>query len=155
MERASSSVVRDEGVAGSNTASDQTTNLVVDFPQLPAAPSELAAPRVHKRVHKRVLRMVKVRQDNNGNYSARKRSPPMSARNTGAATGSALRQSSLPLRASVQTLPNSHFATGRRRSRAVLPQSAPSARAKASRSRHGKHALSQASGTNGSFRSTR
>ena len=55
--------------------SDQTTSLVVDFPQLSATPSELAAPRVHKRIHKRVLRMVTVRQDNKGNYSARKRLP--------------------------------------------------------------------------------
>ena len=37
--------------------------------------SKLGGPRVHKRVHKRVVRMVKLRQDSKGNYIARRRLP--------------------------------------------------------------------------------
>jgi integrase len=49
--------------------------LVVDFPELFATPSELKTPRVHKGVHRRVLRMVSLKRNSNGSWSARKRIP--------------------------------------------------------------------------------
>src|SRR3974390_824019 len=55
--------------------SDQRPGLGTDSPQLSAIPSELGATQVHKRVHKRALRMVTLRQDKRGNYTARKRLP--------------------------------------------------------------------------------
>jgi hypothetical protein len=69
------SLVRDEGVAGSNPASDQLHKQGADRPHLLANIEHLEARQVHKSVHRRVLRMVKLRQDNTGKYIARKRLP--------------------------------------------------------------------------------
>ncbi len=55
--------------------SDQHHSESADLSQLCETPSELGSLRVHKGVHKRVVRMVTLRQDSRGNYSARKRLP--------------------------------------------------------------------------------
>ena len=55
--------------------SDQLPSLAVDFSQLSAIPSTFKVPRVHKGVHKHVLRMVSLGRDTRGNYKARKRIP--------------------------------------------------------------------------------
>jgi hypothetical protein len=55
--------------------SDQILWSDADFPQLSATAVISEAPKVHKSVHRRELRMVKLRQDDNGNYFARKRLP--------------------------------------------------------------------------------
>lgn len=50
-------------------------SLGLDLPKLSVFAVELGGPRVHKRVHRRVLRMVTLAQDSKGNYKARKRLP--------------------------------------------------------------------------------
>jgi len=55
--------------------SDQLHKQGADRPHLLANIDHLEARQVHKSVHRHVLRMVKLRQDNNGNYIARKRLP--------------------------------------------------------------------------------
>jgi integrase len=68
--------VRDVGVAGFKSChSDQILWSEPDFPQLSAIPSNTEAPRVHKGVHRRLLRMASLAQDSKGNYKARKRLP--------------------------------------------------------------------------------
>jgi hypothetical protein len=46
-----------------------------EFPQLSATAVASEAPRVHKGVHRRALRMASLTQDSKGNYKARKRLP--------------------------------------------------------------------------------
>jgi hypothetical protein len=68
--------VRDVGVAGSNPATPtMPTTFKPDLSQLFVSAKELGGDRVHKRVHRRVVRMVSLTRDNNGNYRARKRIP--------------------------------------------------------------------------------
>jgi hypothetical protein len=55
--------------------SDQLHENAVDFSQLSATPRKSTSSCAHSRVHKRVLRMVALRQDKNGNFSARKQLP--------------------------------------------------------------------------------
>ena len=55
--------------------SDQLAPRAIDFLQLSVSAIELGGDRVHKRVHRRVLRMVSLTKDTNGNYRARKRLP--------------------------------------------------------------------------------
>jgi hypothetical protein len=55
--------------------SDQLHKQGADRPHLLANIEHLEARQVHKSVHRRVLRMVKLRQDNTGKYIARKRLP--------------------------------------------------------------------------------
>jgi hypothetical protein len=55
--------------------SDQLHTLDTDLPQLSVSAIELGGGRVHKCVHRRVLRMVSLGQDDKGNYKARKRLP--------------------------------------------------------------------------------
>jgi hypothetical protein len=55
--------------------SDQLHQQGADRPHLLANIEHLEARQVHKSVHRRVLRMVKLRQDSTGNYIARKRLP--------------------------------------------------------------------------------
>ena len=55
--------------------SDQHRSKGADNRHLPANIDHLGSPRVHKRVHKYALRMVTLRQDTKGNFSARKRLP--------------------------------------------------------------------------------
>ena len=67
--------VRDVGVAGSNPATPTSplswALIYHNYLDL----LELGGDRVHKRVHRRVLRMVSLAQDSKGNYRARKRLP--------------------------------------------------------------------------------
>jgi hypothetical protein len=55
--------------------SDQRHAQGADKPHLPANIDHLGTDRVHKRVHRNALRMVSLRQDAKGNFSARKRLP--------------------------------------------------------------------------------
>ena len=55
--------------------SDQLHSRSGEKPHLSANIDHLERHRVHKPVHRRVLRMVTLRQDSKGNYSARKRLP--------------------------------------------------------------------------------
>ena len=55
--------------------SDQPHNDAFDFSQVSVPSGNSEAPRVHKGVHRRVLRMVRLGQDARGNYKARKRIP--------------------------------------------------------------------------------
>src|SRR6185437_5045412 len=55
--------------------SDQLHPLDTDLPQLSVSAIELGGTRVHKRVHRRVLRMVTPRQNSNGTFTFRKRLP--------------------------------------------------------------------------------
>jgi hypothetical protein len=55
--------------------SDQLHWSGLDFPQPSATAVVSDAPQVHKSVHRRELRMVKLQQDSKGNYRARKRLP--------------------------------------------------------------------------------
>jgi hypothetical protein len=55
--------------------SDQLHQQGADRPHLLANIEHLEARQVHKLVHRRVLRMVKLRQDSTGKYIARKRLP--------------------------------------------------------------------------------
>ena len=66
---------RDVRVEFKSQRSDQTTTVVVDFPQVPATTSQSTTRRVHNRVHRRVLRVVTLRRNANGSFSARKRLP--------------------------------------------------------------------------------
>jgi hypothetical protein len=55
--------------------SDQLHTRSVDLPQPFGFTIELGDDRVHKRVHRRVVRMVSLGQDDKGNYKAKKRLP--------------------------------------------------------------------------------
>jgi hypothetical protein len=55
--------------------SDHLRHQGADKPHLLANLDHLEARQVHKSVHRRALRMVRLRQDRNGNYIARKRLP--------------------------------------------------------------------------------
>src|SRR5262245_20265649 len=55
--------------------SDQLHTSSVDLAQLFGTAIVLGGDRVHKRVHKRALRMATLTQDSKGNYRARKRLP--------------------------------------------------------------------------------
>jgi integrase len=64
-----------ESEDGKSRRSDQLRWSGLDFPQASATAVVSEAPKVHKSVHRRELRMVKLQQDSNGNYRARKRLP--------------------------------------------------------------------------------
>ena len=103
--------------------SDQPLQGRAEIPRLSADAHQLRSRQVHKATHKRVLRMVTLRRDSRGNYSARKRLPhdvrkevcPMtSVRNMADSMAHTMRPSSPLQQAQAAALQNRCFANKRR-----------------------------------------
>jgi hypothetical protein len=128
--------------------SDQLHQQAADKPHLLANIDHLETRQVHKSVHRRVLRMVKLRQDSTGKYIARKRLPD-DVREEHGRRHNATRRSSPRLRVTGRTSRSKSFASGMLRSLLASKQSGPSAKAKASRSRDSRREHWLASGITG------
>jgi hypothetical protein len=68
-------LVRDEGVVGSNPIAPTSTSQGTDPSDVPVNAAFLPLRLAHKPVRRRAVRRVRLLQDSNGNYSARKRLP--------------------------------------------------------------------------------
>ena len=127
---------------------------MADKSHLPANIDRLEPRRVHKLVHKRVLRMVTIVKTQRETSPLSSGSPTTCGRNTPDATASVLRPNSSPPPARAHPRPSVCFGNGRLRSPRALTPSARNTRVRAWRSRSDRRARWRANGTSGSSRDT-